>query len=53
MFTSGIVFDIIRPYTEKEMYHFNESSGQILIIVQNANFENLTKHSAHQQEYKD
>lgn len=53
MFKPGIVFDIVRPYTEKEMHHFNESSGQILIIVQNVSTENLPRHSAYYQEYRD
>lgn len=53
IFKPGVVFNIVRPYIEKEMHSLNESSGQILKIVQNTSTENLPRYSASYQGYRD
>lgn len=53
MFKPGIVFNIVRPYTEKEIHNFNESHGQILMIIQNTSTENLPRYSSSYQGYRD
>lgn len=52
IFKPGVVFNIVRPYTEKEIHSLNESSGQILKIVQNTSTENLPRYSASYQTNK-
>lgn len=51
MFKTRIIFNIVRPYTEKQIHKPNESSIQILMIVPNVPTENLPKYSASYQEY--
>lgn len=51
MFQHGFVLNTVRPYTE--MHNLNESSGQILIIVQSASTETLSRHSASHQDRGD
>mgnify|MGYP001220223102 CR=1 FL=1 len=52
MFKTRIIFNIVRPYTEKQIHKPNESSIQILMVVQNVSTENLPKYSASYQEYR-
>lgn len=53
IFKHGVVFNIVRPYTEKEMHSLNESGGQILKIVPNISTDNLPRYSASYQGYRD
>lgn len=53
IFKPGVVFNIVRPYIEKEMHSLNESGGQILKIVPNISTENLPRFSASYQGYRD